>query len=299
MKSVPVEERRVVLHDGSELRYTSAGRGLPVLLFNGLGGPSSVWRGLVSHFASRYRFLSWEYRGLGGDRPRARSVSEHAADASAILAAEQVARAALVGWSMGVPVALEVFHREPEKVASLVFIGGAARAAWANGASQAFAGKLIARAIRLLQRTPGLTGFAVRGGLHSPEAFTWARRLGLLGERVDAEAFATITRSFLAVDVPAYLETLRRLAEHDATDVLRHIDVPALVIAGDRDPFTPRASMERMVNDIAGAEYLLLPGAGHYAQLDCEERVHLRIEKFWNERGYRGEARVSLVPAPA
>lgn len=299
MKSVPVEEHRLTLPDGAELGYTSVGRGLPVLLLNGLGGPGSVWRGLVAHFADRYRFLSWEYRGLGGHAPTARSVSEHAADACAILRAENVSRAALIGWSMGVPVALEVFHREPQTVASLVLINGAPRAVWANGSSQVLVGKLIARALRVLQRAPALTALAIRGGLHSPEAFTWARRLGLLGERVDADAFARITRSFLEVDVPAYLETLRRLAEHDATDVLRHVDVPTLVIAGDRDPFTSRAAMERLVTEVAGAEYLLLPGAGHYVQLDHEERVHLRIEKFWNERGYRGEPRVSLGSTPA
>jgi hypothetical protein len=33
---------------------------------------------------------------------------------------------------------------------------------------------------------------------------------------------------------------------------------------------------------------LPLPGATHYALLDEAERVNLRIEKFWNEHGYRG-----------
>jgi hypothetical protein len=40
-----------------------------------------------------------------------------------------------------------------------------------------------------------------------------------------------------------------------------------------------------------------LPGATHYVMLDHAERVNLRIEKFWNERGYRGEVRLSVPPA--
>jgi pimeloyl-ACP methyl ester carboxylesterase len=299
MKPIVSEEHRVALRDGGTLEYMSAGRGLPVLLINGLGGPRSVWDRLIAHLGDRYRFLAWDYRGLvRGGAEGARSVSEHAADALAILDAEKVGRAALVGWSIGVQVALEVFHRAPEQVASLVMINGAPRATWAKGGDAPLSGKLIARALRLLQSAPGATALAIRTGLHSPEAFTWARRLGLIGERVSAEVFARITRSFLAVDVPGYLETLRRAGEHDGSDVLRHIDVPALIVAADRDPFTSRAAMEQLVHEIAGAEYLALPGAGHFALLDHEERVNLRIEKFWNERGYRAEGRASVLPVP-
>ncbi len=296
MKSFPIEEHVAMRSDGTELHYVSAGRGLPVLLLNGLGGPRSVWNGVIAHLSDRYRFLAWDYRGIGVDEPCARSVSEHAADACTILEAAALPRAALVGWSVGVQVALEVFHRAPERVASLVLINGGARAMWANGAPSAFAGKLIARALTLLQRSPKIATLAARRALHSPEAFTWARRMHLVGDQVSADMFAQITQSFLQLDVPAYLETLRRSAEHDGSDVLRHVDVPTLVIAGDRDPFSSRASMEHLVNAISGAEYLALPGAGHYVLLDDVERVSLRIEKFWNERGYRGESRPTSVP---
>jgi pimeloyl-ACP methyl ester carboxylesterase len=296
MKSFPIEEHYLVGRDGAELRYTSEGRGLPVLILNGLAGPHSVFRGVIEHLSDRYRFLSWDYRGLDGASPP-RSVSEHAADACAILEAQNVQRASLLGWSMGVQVALEVFHRAPQSVATLTLVNGGARASWASGAAQPLSGKLISKTLRGLGRMPRITSLAIRTGLHSPEAYTWARRLGLIGDQIDADTFANITRSFVHVDVEAYIEMIQRLAEHDATDVLRHIDVPTLVIAGDRDPFTPRAAMESLVNDISGAEYLVLPGAGHFVLLDHGERVSLRIEKFWSERGYRGESRTSVPPA--
>ncbi len=302
MKLRDAEGRCVVLPGGTELHYHAVGRGLPVLLMNGLGGPREVWRELVRHFSDRYRFLFWEYRGLQAGDGSARvigGVRDHAEDACAILDAEGVSRTAVIGWSMGVQVALELFHQAPDRIASLVLINGAPRTAWADGGARSVRGKVIANALWLLRRSPRLVDTALRSGLRAPEAFTWARRVGLVGERVDAETFAQIAGGFLQLDVPAYLEMLMRLAEYDASDLLSQIDVPTLVVAGDRDPFTSRASMERLANDVAGAEYLVLPGASHYVLLDQFERVNLRIEKFWNERGYRAEKRSSIAPAPA
>ncbi len=300
MKLRDAEERCLVLGDGSELRYFAVGRGPAALLLNGLAAPREVWRDLIGQLSDRYRFFFWDYRGL--DRGRARpelqlDVAEHVADARAILDAERLSRVSVIGWSMGVQVALELYDRAPDRVASLVLINGGARAAWAVGEAQGPKGKLIAQALRALRRAPRLVDALTRTGLRAPEAFTWARRLGLVGEQVDADFFAKITAGFLRLDTPAYIAALLRLAEHDASHVLHHVDVPTLVIGGDRDPFTSRASLERLANEIGGAEYLMLPGAAHYVLLDHAQRVNLRIEKFWNERGYLGRALTSAPPA--
>jgi pimeloyl-ACP methyl ester carboxylesterase len=301
MKLRDAEERCVLLGDGTALRYYVVGRGPAVLLANGLAAPREVWRDLVAQLSDRYRFLFWHYRGLDRDSADPHvdaGVTAHAADACAILDAEGVARAAVIGWAMGVQVALELFDCAPGRVASLVLINGGARPAWAKGDAQGPKGKLIAQALRVAAKAPRLLDALARNGLRAPEAFTWARRLGLVGEQIDADAFAQISGGLLQLDIPAYIDALQRLARHDSTPLLHCVDVPTLVIGGDRDPFTTRASLERLAREIRGAEYLMLPGATHYALLDHAERINLRIEKFWNERGYLGRARTSMPPGP-
>ncbi|MEQ8887960.1 MAG: alpha/beta hydrolase, partial [Sandaracinaceae bacterium] len=81
-----------------------------------------------------------------------------------------------------------------------------------------------------------------------------------------------------------------RLGQHDAKDVLETLDVPVLVITGDRDLFTPRAAAEQMVRDVRGAELLVVPGGTHYVAVEYPELVNLRIEKFLRERGYVASA---------
>jgi pimeloyl-ACP methyl ester carboxylesterase len=123
-------------------------------------------------------------------------------------------------------------------------------------------------------------------GSRSPETFTWARRIGLVGRGIDPDLFAEVARNFGKIDLRAALGTLHEMEERDLTHVLPAVDVPTLVIGGDRDPFTSRAALERLVQNIAGAEYLLLPGATHYLLLDHAQHVNLRIDKFFAERGF-------------
>jgi pimeloyl-ACP methyl ester carboxylesterase len=289
MKALQWETKRVRLTADVELAYHVVGRGLPVLLGNGLGGSREVWEELIAHANDRYRFLAWDYRGLhrnGSGIEVAHGVPAHARDALAILDAEGVSRCCFVGWSMGVAVGLELFAQAPSRLSALVFLCGGAKAAWAPGPERAILASLIARSLRLARRSPRASHALLRMGLQSPEAYTWARRLGIVGDQVSSDVFGKVTGALLEYDVLSYVGTLDRLGEYDASGILPQVDVPTLVIGGDRDPMTPRAALENLVQGIAGAEYLLLPEATHYALLDQAEHVNLRIEKFWNERGY-------------
>jgi pimeloyl-ACP methyl ester carboxylesterase len=79
---------------------------------------------------------------------------------------------------------------------------------------------------------------------------------------------------------------VRSLGEHDAARVLEKIRVPTLVIAGDRDAFTPRQLAQQMARRIPRGELLLVRGATHYTAVEFPELVNLRIEKFFRENGY-------------
>jgi pimeloyl-ACP methyl ester carboxylesterase len=291
MKALQWETKSVRLAADVELAYYVVGRGLPVLLANGLGGPRDVWQGLIAHASDRYRFVAWDYRGLRAQATDAggatvHRVPCHARDALAILDAEGIARCSALGWSMGVAVTLELFSQAPGRLGSLVALCGGAHLAWESAPDRSWLGMLLLRALRLARSNPRASHALLRMSLQSPEAFTWARRLRLIGDQISSDLFAKIVAALLEYDITGYVGTLERLVEYDATNLLSQVDVPTLVIGGDRDPFTPRAALENLVQGIAGAEYLVLPEGTHYTLLDQAEHVNLRIEKFWNERGY-------------
>lgn len=293
----PQAERRVAYDRGEITYYVFGNDGPPILFMNGLGASWHGFRGQIAHLSDRYRCLVWDYRGLFSDAGEplrtAPSIADHARDALAILAHERAPRASIVGWSLGVQVALQVFAEAPACVATLLLVGGGARAPWGAKPEAGPLGRMYPSVFRLLARAPGLLASLVHAGGSSPETYTWARRIGLVGPGVDAELFSEVVRNLGRLDIELALQTLGEMARRDLSHVLSAIDVPTLVIGGDRDPFTSRAALERLVQRIAGAEYLLLPGASHYLLLDHAQHVNLRIDKFFAERGFAGQGRAA------
>jgi pimeloyl-ACP methyl ester carboxylesterase len=299
MKSLQPERR--VASPAGEVVYHAFGSGPPLLFINGLGASWHAFRNQIEHFSSRYRCLAWDYRGVYRDcgaELGLRSIADHARDARAILDAEGVTRAAVLGWSLGVQVALRLFSDAPARVAMLLLVGGGARAPWGARPEAGPIRRLYPFVLELLARAPErLIASLVGASGKSPETFTWARRMGLVGSEIDPDLFAEVARNFSRLDVDNVIHTLRAMSHEDLSGVLGAVDVPTLVIGGDRDPFTPRAALERLVHLTPGAEYLLLAGASHYVLLDHAQHVNLRIDKFFAERGFTPEPKpISVYP---
>jgi len=281
-------ERRIASSRG-ELIYYALGTGPTLLFANGLG---ASWRGFhnqLVHLAGRYRCLAWDYRGLYRDEAHgagACALEEHAADALAILDSEGAERAVVLGWSFGVQVALQLFAFAPDRVAALALVSGASSAGWSRTAAAPGLRRLYPGALELLARAPRVAARLVRAGGRSPELVGWARRLGLVGGGADRELVAELARELAHLDMTSVLEMLRAMGQVDLSAMLGTVDVPTLVIGGDRDPFTSRAQLERMATAINGSECLVLNGASHYVLLDHAEHVNLRLDKFLAERGY-------------
>jgi pimeloyl-ACP methyl ester carboxylesterase len=73
---------------------------------------------------------------------------------------------------------------------------------------------------------------------------------------------------------------LRHASEHSARDHLEHVNVPALIVAGTDDTFTPYRLSEEMHRLIPGSEILAVPGGTHVAPIEQPELIALRLEKW-------------------
>jgi pimeloyl-ACP methyl ester carboxylesterase len=290
MMPPPVEERRFQSFDGTEIAYQAIGEGRPILLCNGLGGSWEAWSHQIQAFRDRYRVLSWDYRGMyRSGAPRnagATSVADHAQDALALLREEGADRAALVGWSMGVQVALETFRAAPEKVASIAMVNGVAGRPWDYVFNLSFVGRVLPPFLRGLRSMPRMIEGLVRQVTRLPDPGEWVRRTGLAAGTFDAQVGDEVIAKFRTLDMDRFIAQLEKMGEHDAWDLLPLIDVPVLIVAGTRDVFTPRSAAERMARRTRGSEIMIIPGATHYAALEYPEMINLRLEKFFRERGY-------------
>lgn len=292
MPGIELITRTLRTSDGASLAwYDSGGTGRPVVLAGGLGGPIGAWRYQIDYLADRYRFVSWDYRGLfGSGRPPGDdpdlSVHRHADDLEAVMSAAGVsAPVALVGWSMGVQVVLEYLQRPGARASHLVLLNGTFGRPLDSVGLPLLSGR-TPQLIRAARRVHQPGSALLRRASRWPETVNWLRRFGLIGGTLDTEFFRDLAAEFGQLDLDAYLKTLLQLGDHDASHYLADVRAPTLVITGDRDRMTPHSLAAAMAEKIPESELLLVRGATHYAPVEFPELVNLRIEKFFREHGY-------------
>jgi pimeloyl-ACP methyl ester carboxylesterase len=103
-------------------------------------------------------------------------------------------------------------------------------------------------------------------------------------EKTEPEDFLPYLKHMTHVDFPMFLRMLRAAGEHTAEDLLPQIRVPTLIIAGEKDTFTPAHLARTMQKAIPGAELLVVPGGSHVAPIEQHEVVSRRILEFLRER---------------
>lgn len=115
-------ESKYVVCDGKRIHYTISGAGPAVVLLHGLMEGAWVWREMTEVWAAENRVLAIDLPGHGQSEVLSdvHSVPLCAQVVEAVMRAEDVAAAVLVGHSMGGYVALAVADLFPEKVKGIV-----------------------------------------------------------------------------------------------------------------------------------------------------------------------------------
>ncbi|WP_437751109.1 alpha/beta fold hydrolase [Sorangium sp. So ce1389] len=291
-----METRRVTSFDGTDIAYHVTpppfSGAKTVVLVNGLGWPYPAWRAQIEYLSDQYRFITWDYRGMYGskrpspDVPSAYAVANHVRDLEAILAAEGVRHGALMAWSMGVQVALEAFRRLPGLAANLVLLNGTCRRPLETIGPLPGLGRLFPPLVELAAHAHKAAPRITQRVIGKPDPVLWMKRMGLLGKALDPGVLADLAPPSDQLDMEALFRNLRALSTHDVEAVLEQIDVPTLLITGDRDRFAPRALAQSMARRIAMAEILVVRGGTHSTAVEFPELVSLRIERFFADHGF-------------
>ncbi|MGW8351631.1 alpha/beta fold hydrolase [Streptomyces wedmorensis] len=100
--------------------------GEPVVFLHGNVSSSAFWHTTLTTLPDPYRALAVDLRGFGGTDPlpvdATRGLRDYADDLADLLAALDIDRAHLVGWSMGGGIALQFLRDHPAAVRSLTLV---------------------------------------------------------------------------------------------------------------------------------------------------------------------------------
>ncbi len=109
--------------DGTTIHYEVQGAGEPTLVFiHGWSCDATYWREQVGPFSADHRVVTVDLAGHGasGQQRTDYTVEAFGGDVAAVLAAEDIATAIVIGHSMGGPVALEAALAAPARVIGVI-----------------------------------------------------------------------------------------------------------------------------------------------------------------------------------
>ena len=269
---VAYQHFRMRTDDGVGLAVQTVGQGPPVLVANGIGLTVPVLDFLVAELRQRYRVILWDYRGAGHSPLPATirdvSMARHARDALQVLDGLGIARAAVVGWSMGVPVGLELLRLAPERVAGLAALFGAATPPFRGAVPEALS-QAIDLGFRLTRRVPLPAHLLVRlGQAVPPLAWLVCSAVRFVGPRTHRRLFQHCVENVAEAQRQAYFRMLVELLQYDARDLLPRVRCPVLVVAGDDDWVVPPVVGREMAARIPGARLLVLEHTSHFGVME-------------------------------
>lgn len=277
--------------DDVELFWRSVGQG-PVTLVccNGIGVGVFFWDYLVERFAERYRVVVWDYRGHGRSSPwregQRVDIPRLALDLGAVCEAAGVERAVFLGHSMGSQVILERGRQAPEQFLGLISVLGTFGHPLDTFADLAGSRQLFDVLIALAKGFPH--GFDRLASLLA--AAPWAFDAGKLLKLVDGKRISRHDlRMYLhhlagGMTFRFFFTMAEAMGEHSARDILKTLDVPALVIAGEFDAFTPPALAQELAEGLPDARLVMMQGASHAGLVEQPEVMNEAIARFLRER---------------
>ena len=249
--------------DGVNLHYEEAGSGTPIVFVHEFGGSYRSWEPQMRYFSRRYRAIAFAARGYPpSDVPpdtEAYSQLRAAQDIAAVMDAAGIARAHIVGLSMGGFATLHFGLESPERALSLVVAGAGYGAEkqheeYFRSVSLEVARQFEIQGSESFAKTYALGASRVQFQNKDPRG--WQEFAGMLGEH-SAVGAANTMRGVQA----------RRPSIYDLEERLKQMRVPTLVMVGDEDDHCLQPGIF-LKKTLPASGLLVLPKTGHTLNLE-------------------------------
>lgn len=235
--------------DGIMIWYAEFGRGEPVLLLHGGLANSNYWGKQVRALMGQYRVIVMDSRGHGRSTRDAQPFGYDlmAKDAIGLLDYLHIQRVALVGWSDGAIVGLDIAMHHPERLSKLF----------------AFAANYDTAGVADVDKSPVFTAFEARAGK-------------------EYEALSSTPHNY-----GAFLKAITAMWAHEPNwhrDDLARITVPTWIVDADHDEAITHDQPRTMADWIPNAGLLIEPDVSHFAFIQDPDQFTRDVEHFLEKR---------------
>ena len=251
---------------GLDVGYRESGLGPVIVFLHGIGSSGEGWEAQLAHFGKTHRAIAWDAPGYGGSgdlEPLAPAASDYADALAGLLDALGIARATLVGNSLGALMSAAFVRRHPGRVSALVLSDAAAGHGRLDEEE---------RNEKLMQRLDDVAELGPAGMAE--------KRVGkLLGPKAAPGARNAALRVMSKIRPKGYAQAARMLSLADIFAELAGCRAPALVVCGAEDQVTPPEGNRKIAAAI-GARFEPIEGIGHLPYIEAPERFNALVGAF-------------------
>jgi len=258
--------------DGLNIAYERAGSGPALVLLHGyVGDGPTTWRRQLDGLSDEFTVVAWDAPGAGrsSDPPERFGLDGYADCLAGFLEQLGLGTACVAGLSFGGILALALQRRHSAMSSALIL--ASAYAGWAGSLPPAVAEQRLRQALALADGTP--------------QAFVGALLPTMFSKTMPRETVDDFRASMQAFHARGF-RAMARASAADVSDVLTRIDVPTLLLCGDRDMRAPLTVAEALQAAISGSRLVVLPHAGHVCNIEAPDEFNDAVRDFLrNGRG--------------
>jgi pimeloyl-ACP methyl ester carboxylesterase len=234
--------------DGVRIWYAEFGRGKPVILLHGGLANADYWGNQVRALEGRYRVIVLDSRGHGRSTRNTEpfGYALMANDVLGVMDHLHIRRAAIVGWSDGAIIGLELAIHHPERLTGLF----------------AFAANSDPSGVKDVSKDPVFTGYIERAR-HEYEQLSPTPH--------DYDSFL------------AQIANMWATQPHFTIAELEGITVPTWIVDADHDEAIKRENTLFMADHIPGSGLLILPQVSHFAFLQDPDLFDAALRQFLDQ----------------
>ncbi|KQV44538.1 alpha/beta hydrolase [Rhizobium sp. Root268] len=232
--------------NGIELYYAVYGSGPPVLLIHGGLGYADIWSSQIADLSKDHTVIVADSRGHGRSTRNAEPYSYDlmSSDYLALLDYLKLDKVALVGWSDGGIMGLDIAIHHPERLTKL----------FAQAANSKVDG-----VIPTVMENKTFAGYIEKAGKVYEKISPTPTEYNAFVEQIGA----------MWASQPNWSD-----------DDLKKITTPTAIVLGDHDEAISREHTDYLAKTIPGAELVILKDASHFAMLQDPEGYNKAVRDF-------------------
>ena len=261
----------IIQSNGIDLFYEERGSGDPLLLIMGITAPGSVWEKHVAVWEKNFRCILVDNRGVGKSSkpPGPYTTAQMADDCAGLLNILKLEKVRVVGCSMGSTIAQQLAIRHPDKIRSIVLMCPWARC---DNTAKAIFQHMVDCKARL---RPEEFSLYIQLLIYSKKSWDDEQiHDSLLEDRKNA-SLDTNPQPLIGLEGQA-----AACINHHVLAELGQINIPALVIDGEEDAFTPSWMTLEVAQAIPNAELHLYKNSGHAFHWENLEDFNPRVRDW-------------------